>query len=155
MTLRPDYTNPAVREGALLRTAADLLVPLGELGRLIGPELVEQLSTLGIKPAIAGQNTGYFWVEGACPGPEPTDEVIVLRSDGQSWVVGYWERGSFRIDHRFWSEEDACRWLLHDLVSHSAVSMGSTTSRPHVSSIYRERILTALEEVTALIHRGR
>ncbi len=154
MTLRPDYSNPAVRDGALLRTAADLLVPFGELGRLTGPELVEQLSLLGIKAATADRRTGYFWVEGACPGPEPMDEVIVLRSDGESWVVGYWERGSFRIDHRFWSEEDACRWLLHDLVSHSAISMGSTKSRPHVNERFRKSILAALDEVTALVRRG-
>ena len=154
MTLRPDYSNPAVREGALLRTAADLLVPFGELGRFTGPDLVEQLEGLGIEPAIATERTGYFWVEGACPGPEPTDEVIVLRRDGETWVIGYWERGFFRIDHRFWSEEDACRWLLHDLVAHTTTSMGSTTSRPHVNEHYRERMLAALDEVTALIRRG-
>lgn len=153
--LRPDHDDSAVREGALLRIASDLLVPFGELGYLDCHDLLEWLADLGIEPAEGAHRLGPFWVEGACPGPEPKDEVTILRSEGDWWVVGYWERGSFRIDHRFGSEADACRWMLHHLVSHHVTSMGTTMVPPHVRAGFEERVLDALEEVATLIRQRR
>jgi hypothetical protein len=153
--LRPNYDDPAVREGALLRIASDLLVPFGELGNFDRQELLEWLAQLGIEPAAGTDRLGPFWIEGVCPGPEPKDEVTILRSDGDWWVVGYWERGSFRIDHRFGSEADACQWMLHHLVSHQVTSMGTTKVPPHVREGFEERVLEALEEVATLIRQRR
>jgi hypothetical protein len=152
--LRPNYDLPAVREGALLRIASDLLVPYGELGSFDRHQLLVWLAQLGIEPAGAGP-VGPFWVEGACPGAEPRDEVTVLRRDGDWWIAGYWERGSFRVDHRFGSEGDACRWMLHHLVSHHVTSMGTTTVPPHVREGFEDMVLEALAEVEALVRRRR
>lgn len=149
--LRPNYDDPRVREGALLRIAADLLVPYGELGRFDRHELVAWLADLGIEPADADGRGGWFWVEGACPGPEPTDEVTILRADDDGWVIGYWERGGFDVRHRFGEEGDACRWLLHDVVSHHAMSMGTSEVGPHASAHAREALLAVLAEVTSLV----
>lgn len=154
MTFRPNYDDPRVREGCLLRIASDLLVPFGELGELDRFELVEWLARLGMKPATATSQTGWFWVEGACPGPEPKDEVTILRSEGDWWVIGIWERGSFRVDHRFGREGDACRWLLHDLVAARTTSMGTTQTPPHVRDRSRSELLAVLAEVAALVNRG-
>ena len=153
--LRRRHDHDPVRAGALLRIASDLLVPHGELGALDRFQLIEWLATLRIRPVPAPHAHGSFWVEDACPGPEPRDEVTVLRRDGADWIVGYWERGSFDVRHRFSSEGDACKWMLHDLVSHHAVSMGTTTKGPHVRDEYRASILEALDEVAALVRRGR
>jgi hypothetical protein len=149
--LRPNYDSARVREGALLRIASDLLAPLGELASFDRFELIEWLSGLGIIPTA--HEDPYFWVEDACPGPEPRDEVTILRRDGEWWVVGYWERGSFDLRHRFGNEGDACKWMLHYLVSHRATSMGTTTHPPHVTDDSREALLAALDEVTALVRR--
>lgn len=151
--LRPNYDDDAVREGALLRVASDLLVPLGELGSFDCHELLEWLAHFGIEPAAGADRLGPFWIEGACPDPEPKDEVTILRSDGDWWVVGYWERGSFRVDHRFGSEADACQWMLHHLVSHQVTSMGTIDVPPHIQEGFRARILEALDEVAELVRR--
>ncbi len=154
MNLRPDYDNPDVRDGCLLRIASDLLVPFGELGHLDRVELIEWLSQVGIEPATGPQGLGSFWVEGACPDPEPRDEVTVLRRDGDWWIIGYWERGSFRVDHRFGSEGDACRWLLHDLVAHHATSMGTTELLPHARGDFKSKMVAVLGEVAELVRRS-
>lgn len=146
------HADARVREGALLRIASDLLVPFGELGRFDGHQLVEWLAQLGIEPE-GSLGSGPFWIEGPCPGPEPRDEVTILRSDGDWWVIGYWERGSFRIHHRFGSQADACQRMLHDLVSEHVTSMGTTDVPPHVREEFRARVLEVLEEVVDLVVR--
>ena len=151
---RPDPDPDPVRAGALLRIASDLLVPYGELAAFDRFQLIEWLATLGITPPAEPHGQGSFWVEDACPGPEPRDEVTILRRDDDGWIVGYWERGSFTVRHRFSREGDACKWMLHDLVSHQAVSMGTTTKGPHVRDEYRAAILDALDEVADLVRRG-
>jgi len=134
-----------------MRLASDLLFPLAELQSLTRSELVDALAEVGLTPVVDGRR--LFWVEGACDEPEPNDDVTVLRQDGESWVVGYWERGSFRIDFRCDREHEACRYLLHDMVSHHTTSMGSTTTAPYVRDEFRPAILAALAEVTALVQR--
>lgn len=152
--LRPNYDNERVREGALLRIASDLLVPYGELASFDRFELIEWLSQFGIEPSAGAHRLGPFWVQDACSGAEPRDEVTILRRDGDAWIVGYWERGSFDVRHRFGSEGDACKWMLHHLISNEATSMGTTKVPPHVREIHRDAILSALEEVAALLRRS-
>lgn len=152
--LRPDHDNERVREGALLRIASDLLVPFGELGSFDRFELIEWLSGLGIEPSAGAHRLGPFWVQDACDGPEPHDEVTILRRDDDGWVIGYWERGQFTIRHRFGNEGDACRWMLHHLVSHEVTPMGTTKVPPHVRDDDRDALLAALDEVAALVKRG-
>lgn len=152
--LRPDYESDDVRAGALLRIASDLLVPFGEFGMFDRFELIEWLSGLGITPETGAHRQGQFWVQDACPNPEPRDEVSILRTDGDDWVIGYWERGQFDVRHRFSNEGDACKWMLHDLVSHHAVSMGTTQTPPHVNDNYREALAAALDEVARLVRRS-
>lgn len=154
MILRPDYDNDQVREGALLRIASDLLVPYGELASFDRFELVKWLSELGIEPSVGAHRLGPFWIQDVCDGVEPRDEVTVLRRDRDGWIVGYWERGSFSVRHRFGNEGDACRWMLHHLISHETTSMGTTEVPPHVRATYRDALLAALDEVAALVRRG-
>ena len=154
MMLRPNYESPQVREGALLRIASDLLVPFGELASFDRFELVAWLAELGIAPSTGAHRLGPFWVQDACSGVEPQDEVTILRREGDAWIVGYWERGSFDLRHRFGNEGDACKWMLHHLVSHEATSMGTTQVPPGVRETHRDAILAALDEVAALVRRG-
>lgn len=142
-----------VRVGALLRIASDLLVPCGELD-FDRFQLIEWLAQLGIAAGPGANRFGWFWVEDACPGPEPKDEILILRRHGDEWIVGYWERGQFDVRHRFSEESDACRWMLHHVVSHNVTSMGTVTVPPHVRVEYREAVLAALEEVAELIRNG-
>lgn len=152
MRLPPDYDNPRVREGCILRLASYLLVPFGERASFDRFELVAWLADLDIQPH-GHANQGWFWVEDACPGPEPTDEVTILRRDGDDWVIGIWERGLFRTDHRYGDEGDACQALLFHVVSHHATSMGGIGQAPHATPRFREAILAALAEATSLVER--
>ena len=161
--LRPNDEYEPVREGALLRIAADLLVPFGELGRFDRYELLDWLAPFGIEPATSAGGGGWFWIEGACPGPEPTDEVTILRPDDANeaaaedggWVIGQWERGTFDVRHRFGHEGDACRWLLHEVIAHHVTSMGTAEVPPYVTDRTRAALLAALAEVTALVRDRR
>ena len=152
MRLPPDHDNPRVREGCILRLASYLLVPFGERASFDRFELVAWLTDLGIRADRPGY-PGTFWVVDACAGPEPTDEVTVLRREGDDWVIGIWERGLFRTDHRYGDEGDACQALLFELVSHHATSMGGIDQAPHVTPRFREAILAALAEATSLVER--
>ncbi len=153
LMLRLGHENDDVRVGALLRIASDLLVPFGELGSFDRFELIEWLSRLGITPETGAHRQGPFWIQDACADPEPRDEVTILRCEGDTWIVGYWERGNFDVRHQFSNEGDACKWMLHDLVSHQATSMGTTKNPPHVRDDYREAIAAALDEVARLVRR--
>jgi len=154
----PNLDHPNVREGALLRLASGLLCPEAEFGGTRA-ELLSRLERFGIRPEVGAHRLGPFWIEGECEPPEPRDEVTIFKRQGDTWVIGYWERGSFDVRHRFGNEGDACRWMMHHLLSHEVTSMGwisvgsGAEVGPHVREPFRSALLDALSNAAELVAR--
>ena len=141
--------NRHVAEGCVLRTAALLLDPRGNLLSDRG-EMVERLNALGLSPEHR------YWVEGIDGSAASEDEIHELhRAEGDGWKVIIRERGVSRELARFAAERDACQWLFAELVMQATVSMGHTGPsgdvEPYVVEVFRERVATALDAAAALV----
>lgn len=132
-----------VHDGAVLRTAALLLWPEADL-QPDRWDLVARLDQLGI-------DRSCYWVHGVDDFPEPDELVVQLRRDGDGWVVGSTERGSFRSVARCSAEADACRRLFRELISGFVVSMGTEHNPPAVLARHRSTLRAALAEALDLL----
>ena len=66
----------------------------------------------GVTYAIRGEALGGRLIEGGA--------VLDLDPDGR-WFVGGWERGQLSVEHRFATEDEACRYLYRVLAGPSPV----------------------------------
>jgi hypothetical protein len=101
-------------------------------GAVDSRKLVEALKEAGVDHRL------YYVPGNPAEGPM-NEQYMVLEHEGDRWLVGSWERGSFSENRAFDSEDDACRYFYEVLTLPETESYRMSPEEAEESRKFNER----------------